>query len=491
MRVGFWLLPVALLATPPAADAASALDGGAALHALNRLGYGPAPGDLERLRRASLEKYIQAQLHPERIPLPDTLRTRLDTLDTLRLDPVQLFAEYGPPRPRRGAKPDPTAIKAARVRARIIAQQAVQARLLRAIESPRQLEEVMVDFWFNHFNVYAGKGLDHLWIGAYEREAIRPYVFGRFRELLGATARHPAMLFYLDNWQNSAPGGRGKRRGLNENYARELMELHTLGVDGGYTQDDVIAAARVFTGWTLGGPRQGGRGGFRFDAARHDSSTKVFLGQTLEGSGQAEGEQVLDMLARHPATARHISFKLAQYFVADNPPPALVERLAHRYRDTGGDIRAVLATLFADPVFWDTRYRASKFKTPYQYMISAVRAAGAPVNEPRLLAGWLMQQGMPLYGCLTPNGYKDTQGAWLNPDAMTRRVNLATGIGSGRLARAREPVPNPRRCSRLPCRVAPLRCRSTPKRSRTPWATTSRRTPVRRSTRRRRGCAPL
>jgi uncharacterized protein (DUF1800 family) len=434
MRTGLLLLAMSLTLTPLAANAAVAAENSAALHVLNRLGYGPAPGDIGRVQRIGIENYIQQQLHPETIPLPERLRARLDRLDTLRLDPVQLFAEYGPPLKRRGAKPDPAAIKAARERARIIVQQAVQARLARAIESPRQLEEVMVDFWFNHFNVYAGKGLDHLWIGAYEREAIRPYVFGRFRDLLGATAHHPAMLFYLDNWQNSAPGGRGQRGGLNENYARELMELHTLGVDGGYTQDDVIAAARVFTGWTLGGPRRGGRGGFRFAAARHDFASKVFLGQIIEGSGEAEGEQVLDILARSPATARHLSLELAQYFVADSPPPALVERLARRYQETDGDIRAVLTALFADPAFWDARYRANKFKTPYRYLVSAARAVGATVAEPRPLAGWLAQQGMPLYGCQTPNGYKNTEDAWLNSDAMTRRINLATWLGSERLA---------------------------------------------------------
>jgi uncharacterized protein (DUF1800 family) len=294
----------------------------------------------------------------------------------------------------------------------------------------------MVDFWFNHFNVYAQKGLDHLWTGAYEQEAIRPFALGRFRDLLGATARHPAMLFYLDNWQNSAPGtGRGgKRRGLNENYARELMELHTLGVDGGYTQNDVIALARIFTGWGLGGPRVGaGRGGFYFDPKRHDNGEKIFLGQTIAGRGMSEGEQALDILARSPASARHISYKLAQYFVADDPPPALVERLARRFTDTDGDIRAVLTTLFQSTEFHDPRNRGNKFKTPYQYAVSAARAAGEPVVNARPLAGWLTQQGMPLYGCLTPNGYKNTQDAWLNPDAMTRRINLATALASGRV----------------------------------------------------------
>jgi uncharacterized protein (DUF1800 family) len=440
-----FLLIGLLLAASSLATALGAEDeGGDALHVLNRLGYGPAPGDIERVRKVGTRNYIQAQLHPEQIPLPQRLRAQLDTLETLRLDAVELYKEYGPPPPQRGAKPNPEAVKAARERARVILQQAAHARLLRAIESPRQLEEVMVDFWFNHFNVFAAKGLDHLWTGAYEEQAIRPHAFGRFRDLLGATARHPAMLFYLDNWQNSAPksaaGARDKRQGLNENYARELMELHTLGVNGGYTQDDVVALARIFTGWGLGGPRQrGSKGGFYFDSKRHDNGEKKFLGQTLRGAGQAEGERALDMLARHPATARHISFKLAQYFVADKPPPALVDRLARRFVETDGDIRAVLTQLYDSTEFWDPQYRGKKFKTPYHYAISAVRTAGVPIDNTRPLAGWLLQQGMPLYGCLTPNGYKNTEDAWLNPDAVTRRINLATALGSGRLPLAQSP----------------------------------------------------
>lgn len=431
------LLLVALLTASPLVPALGGEDSADALHVLNRLGYGPAPGELEHVLKIGTRNYIETQLHPEQISLPQHLRAQLDALETSRLDPVDLFKEYGPPQAKRGVKPSPEAVKAARERARIIMQQATHARLLRAVESPRQLEEVMVDFWFNHFNVYAAKGLDHLWTGAYEEQAIRPHALGRFRDLLGATAHHPAMLFYLDNWQNSAPrgaGARGKFQGLNENYARELMELHTLGVDGPYTQDDVIALARIFTGWGLGGPRQrGSKGGFFFDAKRHDNGEKQFLGQTVRGAGEAEGERALDVLARHPATARHIGFKLAQYFVADNPPPALVDRLAHRFLETDGDIRAVLAQLFDSAEFWDPQYRAKKFKTPYQYAVSSVRAAGVSIANTRPLTGWLLQQGMPLYGCLTPNGYKNTEEAWLNPDAMTRRINLATALGSGRL----------------------------------------------------------
>ena len=408
-----------------------------ALHVLDRLAYGPSPGDVQKIRAMGIDKYIEEQLTPDSIPLPESLSRKLDGLETLPMNPAQLFKEYGPPI-KRNRQVDPEAAKEARQRARIILEQAAQARLWRAVESPRQLQEVMVDFWYNHFNVYAVKGLDHLWVGAYEEQAIRPYALGRFRDLLGATARHPAMLFYLDNWQNTAPGSpgaRGKFQGLNENYARELMELHTLGVDGGYTQDDVIALARILTGWGIGRPRgrDNDKSGFVFDPKRHDFSDKVFLGRTIHGAGISEGEEALDILARHPATAHHIGYELAQYFVADDPPAALVNRLSRRFLDTDGDIRAVLDTLFHSPEFRDRKYYGNKFKTPYQYIVSAVRTAGVKVVNFRPLYGMLMQLGMSLYGCLTPDGYKNTRAAWLNPDAMTRRIGFATALASGRL----------------------------------------------------------
>ena len=309
----------------------------------------------------------------------------------------------------------------------------------------------MVDFWFNHFNVFAGKELDHLWVGAFEAEAIRPHALGRFRDLLEATARHPAMLFYLDNWQNTAPGSpgaRGKQEGLNENYARELMELHTLGVNGGYAQADVIALARILTGWGIGrpGPRGGGEmGGFVFDASRHDFNDKLFLGHVIKGRGMAEAEEAFDILARNPATAKHLAFQLAQYFVADEPPPALVDRLARRYQETDGNIGAMLKTLFAAPEFWSPANMGNKFKTPYQFIVSALRAAALPVNNIRPVYGMLMQLGEPPYGCLTPDGYKNTQAAWLNPDAMTRRLSFATALASGRLPLDRVPPAEPMR----------------------------------------------
>ena len=371
-----------------------------ALHALNRLAFGPRPGDLERVNQIGVERYIHEQLEPESIPVPVDLARRVDALKTLWMTPVELFETFQ--LPVRQAKGDKDAQKEARRRSRIILQEAVEGRLMRAVYGTRQLQEVMTAFWFNHFNVFAGKGLCHLWVGAYEQEAIRPHTMGRFRTLLGATAKHPAMLFYLDNWQNSAPNsGRrhGKFEGINENYAREVMELHTLGVNGGYTQADVTALAHILTGWglpkrgqaarmrmgadALGMRRMGGWRpwrprrraaapgaerdpyGFYFDPQRHDVSDQVFLGRTYDGgAGIAAGEQALDVLARAPATARHLSYQLAQYFVADNPPESLVARMAGRFAQTDGDIRATLETLFFSPEFWDERYFGTKFKTP-------------------------------------------------------------------------------------------------------------------------------
>lgn len=408
------------------------------LHVLNRLSFGPRPGDIERVESMGVDNYIKEQLLPETIPEPPELKQQLNALESLHLTPVQLYRDYGRSRPIAGQRPSPQELKATRRASRQIKEQAMQARLLRATESPRQLQEVMVDFWYNHFNVFADKGLDRLWVGAYEQEAIRPYAVGHFRELLGATARHPAMLFYLDNWQNTAPdspGAKGKFKGLNENYARELMELHALGVDGGYTQQDVIVLARILTGWGVRTPsRQIDEPyGFYFDDKRHDFSDKVFLGHAIKGSGQAEVEQALDILARSPATAHHISYKLAQYFVADQPPAALVERLAKRFEQTDGDIRAVLDTLFSSSEFTDPHYYNSKFKTPLEYVVSSVRATGVKVTNYKPLYTILQQLGMPLYGCQTPDGYKNTQEAWLNPDAIARRLSFATALASGGL----------------------------------------------------------
>src|SRR6267154_1335409 len=425
-----------LFAVPRPAGAVERASDRQVLHVLDRLAFGPTAADVHHVKAIGIDRYIAEQLDPDAIPEPPELTQRLAALETLRLDPVQLFAEYGPPRAVDGAKPTPEEEKARRQRARLILEQAQAARLWRALYSPRQLQEVMVDFWYNHFNVFANKALDRLWVGAYEAEAIRPHALGRFRDLLGATAHHPAMLFYLDNAQNAAAGSKGlngREAGINENYARELMELHTLGADGGYTQDDVVALARILTGWGLARPNAlpASGSGFVFYPARHDNGDKHFLGQDIAGNGEAEGEAALEILAKSPATARHIAFELTQYFVADQPPPALVDRLAARFQETDGDIKSVLKTLFASREFRDSA--GTKYKSPYRFVLSATRAAGAQVDDPKPLLGAMTRLGQPLYGCMTPDGYRDTEAAWLSPDASLLRVNFAKALASGHL----------------------------------------------------------
>ncbi len=472
-RRGALAAAVAALAWRPAfavADAdASQAD---ALHVLNRLAFGPAPGDLERVARMGAPAWIAEQLHPERLALPAFLADQLASLRTPGETQRELIAQYREmakeakqAKQAETASPDgkkpPTQEGADRRRqVAAIYVEAGDERLLQALNSPRQLQEVLVDFWFNHFNVFQGKGLDRVLVESYEREAIRPNVLGHFRTMLGATAKHPAMLFYLDNWLSVAPGfhGRGKQvSGLNENYARELMELHTLGVDGGYAQQDVTELARMLTGWTLAPekPRRGrfvmdsspvyargheGDSVFAFDPARHDDGSKTWLGHAVAPAGQMEGEFALDVLARHPSTAKHVAFKLARRFVADEPSPALVDRLARRFLDTDGDLRAVMQALVDSPEFRDPR--PVKFKTPYQYVLSSVRASGIATTNVKPLMAVLAQLGQPLYGCQTPDGFHDTEADWLNPNAITQRVNFATALASGKLPLQRVDDPN-------------------------------------------------
>jgi len=404
------------------------------LHFCNRLSLGPRPGDLALIRQIGLGRYVQQQLNPTSSTTPTDLVQRLKQLDSFGMRPGEIAQRYGSFGQRLRTEADR---EEARKRSQTPGQQAMVARLLRAIASPNQLHEVMVDFWFNHFNVFLN-GFTRLWIGSYEEHAIRPHALGRFRDLLGATAHHPAMLVYLDNWLNTAPnssGTRGRFQGLNENYARELLELHTLGVDGGYTQQDVIALARIFTGWGLPRLRAGQftPDGFYFDVERHDFGEKVFLGRSFKGEGQSEGEQVLDLLAQHPATARHISYKLAQYFVADDPPVDLVRQLAQTFQRSGGNISELLSQLFQSTAFNDPQGYGTKFKTPYQFLLSALRAIGTRFANPQPVFNALSTLDMPLYRCRTPNGYGNTQADWLNPDALQKRLNLATVISQGRM----------------------------------------------------------
>ena len=426
------------------------------IHVLNRLAFGPTLEDFRLVRSIGVERYIADQLNPESIAEPFELWWRMAALDTLRFNAVQLRQFYGPLPAIRGFKLSPELVKGQRERARAIVQQAAEARILRAVLSRRQLQEVMVDFWFNHFNVYADKDLDHLWIGDYEQRAIRPFALGRFRDLLFAATKHPAMLVYLDNTLSTAPGSpasRGSRSGLNENFAREVMELHTLGADAGYSQEDVITLARILTGWRINRPdaREFPDHAAVFEGARHDFSPKVFLGHTLRSKGKAEGEEALDILAKSPATARHIAFELAQYFVADEPPKLLVEQLAERFLETDGNIREVLRSIFASREFWESHNQ--KYKTPYQFVISAVRAAGAPLGNTRPLLATMSQLGMPLFGCLTPDGYKNTESAWLSPDATARRINFAAALAQGNLSLsdpATSAAPDPHSAPPLP-----------------------------------------
>jgi uncharacterized protein (DUF1800 family) len=439
------------------------------VHVLNRIGFGPSPGDVAHVREIGLAAYIDQQLNPARVP-DEAIQARLADFKTLSMSTRDLAREYYIPalmerreaqRKQAAASPDmqmqpERPAQGARQGERLVATELMQQKVLRAAYSERQLEEVMVDFWFNHFNVFAGKGQTRTYLTEYERDAIRPRVFGKFRDLLGAVAESPAMLWYLDNWQNAAPEGaetmgarrgrgalrrpqpqpsaQNRRRGINENYARELMELHTLGVDGGYTQKDVQEVARAFTGWTIDAPRQGG--GFRFEPRLHDNGEKVVLGVKIRADGgKRDGEQVLDMLAKHPSTARFIATKLARRFVADVPPPSLVDRAAARFRETDGDIREVVRTIITSPEFFSADARRAKVKTPFEFVASAVRAANVDVRDGLPLVQALRQLGMPLYMCQPPTGYSDTADAWVNTGALLNRMNFAVALSGNRLGR--------------------------------------------------------
>jgi uncharacterized protein (DUF1800 family) len=347
----------------------------------------------------------------------------------------------------------------------LVAEELVQAKLLRAIYSDRQLEEVMTDFWFNHFNVFAGKGPERLFLTNYEQDVIRPHSLGKFEDLLVATAKSPAMLFYLDNWLSVGPNsmralgvpdrpirpygryspyGRPRRfppanpnakrkanNGLNENYGRELLELHTLSVNGGYSQRDVTEVAKVFTGWTIEKPNDGG--GFKYEPRMHEPGSKFVLGHRIKPKGEDEGREVLHMLATSPQTAHFISLKLAQRFVSDDPPPALVDRMAKTFEKKKGDIREVLATLFHSPEFWaDGVYRA-KVKTPFEFVASAVRATGADVENAMPLARQIANMGMPLYGAQPPTGYSMKAETWVSSSALLNRMNFALGLTGGKV----------------------------------------------------------
>jgi uncharacterized protein (DUF1800 family) len=526
----------------------------AIVHALNRLGYGPRPGDVETVKHMGLAKWIDRQLHPESID-DSGLQARLSRFPTLGMSSQALLDKF--PRPKAAAKregvtpqqyrqeqqaklqaarqatdgqeqmaatnsdaqsidnsaqpgnngsapsaspqnmtPDelaeillPGAKNAAKgggnpmlnfeqitTPQRITAELAM-GKMDRAVYSEKQLYEQMVDFWFNHFNVFAGKGVDRWLLTSYERDAIRPHAMGKFRDLLEATAKSPAMLFYLDNWQSVDPKawarleqqramrqayrarfggpfgrppvpppganpnqGKKQERGLNENYGRELMELHTLGVDGGYSQQDVIEVARAFTGWSIRQPQRDPE--FFFDEQLHDSTPKMVLGHKINSGGMRDGEEVLDLLARDPHTARHLSLEIARHFVSDNPPDALVDRMAQTYESTDGDIRAVLHTMIYSPEFWSRESYRAKIKTPFELVASAARAVGAEIDVPLTLVQWTGRIGEPLYQCQPPTGYADNADAWVNTGALLNRLNYSLALTGNRLAAVHTDIPS-------------------------------------------------
>jgi uncharacterized protein (DUF1800 family) len=464
--------------TRSASSRAESSDDKSIVHALNRIGFGPRPGEVAKVREMGLQRYIDQQLHPEKIA-DASMDARLAGLTTIGMSSREIATRFEIPllearRQRQQqvrqngteAQPPPPTPEMQRRNNQTIIELS-EHKLLRAIYSEKQLQEVLTDFWFNHFNVDARKGRDRFLLTEYEREAIRPHVLGKFRDLLEATAKSPAMLFYLDNWMSADPDGphpdaRGvgrprfgrpglgrraivmprpaqqnqqgnrQKRGLNENYARELMELHTLGVDGGYTQKDVTEVARAFTGWTIDNPRQGGSYGF--DARLHDPGEKIVLGHRIKADGgERDGEQVLDILARHPATARFIATKLVRRFVSDTPPPLLVERAAARFRETDGDLREVVRTIVTSPEFFSAEAYRAKVKTPFEFIVSAVRATGAEVEDAMPLVRALQQLGMPLYNCQPPTGYKDTADAWVNTGALVNRMNIALSLSNNQM----------------------------------------------------------
>src|SRR5205809_2606726 len=445
-------------AAPPQSDlpgaALTAQD--SALHALNRLAYGPRPGDVPRVAAEGVMRWIDRQLSPDGID-DDRLAQRERRFDILRYDRGDLAAMYtAAQRERRERKlaagadtmADKDAASPIAQRGRRLAGEFADLAVVRAALAERQLYEVMVDFWTNHFNVYFAKGADRFLTPDYIEHTIRPRAMGKFEDLLIATAKSPAMLFYLDNWESVAPGaspqsplsarrrgGQGVRRmpkGINENYARELLELHTLGVDGGYTQHDVIDVARIFTGWSIGRPQQGGD--FEFHGWAHDRGEKQVLSVRFEGGRDMdEGIRLLKLLANHPATMHHVSRKLCQRFVNDDPPDGCVDDAVATWQRSSGDIREVLRAIFHGPDFWAVQNVRAKVKTPLEFVVSAARAVAAePDTSPRL-AQVVARLGEPLYLHVAPDGYPEREAAWVNSGALLDRMNAAVALAAGQL----------------------------------------------------------
>ena len=486
----------------------------AVLHAMNRLAYGPRPGDVEQVRQMGLEKWIEQQLHPETINDAD-LDQRLQRYPSLAMSSKRLLAEF--PRPEQNAKQQGLTkeqakdqyeqqLKAKQQEAesqiivtgndnldkaqqqlaklqgpnRIIAELSM-AKVDRAVYSNRQLQAVMEDFWLNHFNVFANKGDDKWFLTSYERDTIRPHSMGKFQDLLLATAKSPAMLFFLDNYLSADPAAVARQqaqknlrraryqgafasgsmptpgtfpgpatsgppaasgvaapkkpdRGLNENYGREVMELHTVGVDAGYTQQDVIQMAECLTGWTIHEPRKDPE--FFFDEKIHGEGKKVVMGRTFNYGGEKDGEEALKMLAGKPATAKFISTELARHFVSDNPPQSLIDRMAKSFTTSNGDIRAVLRSMIYSPEFWSKDAYRAKVKTPFELVTSTARALNSEVTITLPLSQWVGRMGQPLYLCQPPTGYSDKAETWVNTGALLNRLNFALAFAGDKMGGA-------------------------------------------------------
>ena len=485
----------------------------AIMHAMNRLAYGPRPGDVEYVRKLGLEKWIDQQLQPA--SLDDSgLEARLQRYPTISMSSKNLLEEF--PNADQAAKKlgitkeqyeeqqkskredalaqvivtgnenlDKAQQQLARLQGpnRILAELSM-AKVDRAVYSNRQLEAVMEDFWFNHFNVFANKGDDKWLVTSYVRDTIRPHTLGKFDDLLLATAKSPAMLFYLDNFLSADPaavarnqqmkamrqgrfqggfaGGstptpgtvpgplanppanganpngatataakNKKDSGLNENYGREVMELHTVGVDAGYTQQDVIQMAECLTGWTIHEPRKDPQ--FFFDEKIHAQGKKVVMGKTFNYGGERDGEEALKMLAHSSKTANFISSELARHFVADDPPKALVNRMTQTFQSSDGDIRAVLKTMIYSPEFWSKETYRAKVKTPFELVATTARAMNAEVTITLPLTQWVGRMGEPLFLCQPPTGYSDKAETWVNAGALLNRLNFALTFAGDRM----------------------------------------------------------
>jgi len=429
----------------------------AAAHLLSRFTYGAMPGQVDAVVKMGLENWFAQQLAAQ--DPDDSLEEILSRYDALELSNVQVAETY----PRNGqvirmairdGVVDKDSVKADRVAYRQVIRQYMEEKgykrqqelfrqffcqkILRAAYSENQLQEVMTDFWFNHFNVSLTKNDCAEFIPAYERDVIRPNALGRFNELLLKTAKSPAMLYYLDNFSSSGPArdtAQKRARGLNENYAREVMELHTLGVDGGYTQQDVTEAARVLTGW---GVRLGEDGDFFFNANRHDKGEKVVMGHVFPaGGGYEEGVDLLNMLAHHPSTAKFICHKIAVRFVNDDPPATLVDKMANTFLEKNGDIRQVLITMVSAPEFWSAGALREKTKSPFELAIGAVRSLHATIDQPMQLYNWVTRMGEREYYYQAPTGFPDKGAYWINTGSLLSRMNFGLALAAGRISGVR------------------------------------------------------